>query len=441
MHLAPACSYEPNDIIMNAKTLFKLLFLALTLSLFLMGSVDADAARKKRGADAEQKKEVIYPDATRAEPKVKPSPRLERDLNKLITAHNDDKYEDVIKQGEQIAGNKSAGSYERSVAYQLIGIAKQQLDDYPGAIAALQKAVDANGLDNNAHYGSMLQIANLQYQEDQFEQANATLDHLLAETRKEDPQTLALKGGTLYQMERYGEAAEAMKRAIAASDKPSENWYQLLMGSYMNQENYAEATALGERMLAEKPDDARLIFNLATMYAQNEQDDKATAVLEAARQRGNLDERGYRQLYALYMNMEGKEAQVIAVVNEGLDKKILEPSTEVYTVLGQAYYFSDRSNEAIEAYKKALPLAKDGENALNLARILSTEERHAESKKYAQEALAKGLRQPGAAWIVIGRAEFGLGNRAGLVAAYREAAKYPETKQTAEEWLRKNASR
>ena len=51
------------------------------------------------------------------------------------------------------------------------------------------------------------------------------------------------------------------------------------------------------------------------------------------------------------------------------------------------------------------------------------------------------MRSPGDAWIVIGRAEFGLGNRAGLIAAYREAAKYPETKETAEAWLKKNASR
>ena len=96
---------------MNAKTLFKLLLLGLTLSLFLLGSLDADAARKRRGNDAEQKKEAIYPDATRAEPKLKQVPRLQRDLNKLITANNEDKYDEVIKLGEQLVANKSAGSY------------------------------------------------------------------------------------------------------------------------------------------------------------------------------------------------------------------------------------------------------------------------------------------------------------------------------------------
>ena len=423
---------------MNPKTFIKALLLGLALCLFVVGS--ADAERRRRGDDA-PKKEVVYPDATREEPKLKASPRLQRDMNKLIEANNENRYDEVIERAEKIVASKAAGAYERALAYQLIGIAKQQQDDIAGAIAALQLAIDANGLDNNAHYGTMQQIANMQYQEEQYEQANTTLDRYFAETRKEDAQTLALKAGILYQLERFDQAADAMKRAIAASDKPSDNWYQVLMASYMSAEKYDEAATLGESMLAKSPDDARLIYNLATMYAQNEQDDKAIAILEAARQRGALDERGYRQLYALYANMEGKEDQVVAAIKDGLDRKVLQPSAEVYTVLGQAYYFSNHPEQAIATYKQALPFATDGENALNLARILSNEEHHAEAKKYAQDALAKGLRRPGDAWIVIGRAEFGLGNKAGLVAAYREAAKFPETKESAEAWLKKNASR
>ncbi len=424
---------------MNAKTFVKVVLLGLLLSVFMIGN--ADAQRNRRSKSAEAEKVVNFPDAIRAEPEIKPNRRLQRDINKLIEANNEDKYDEVIETGEKIVGSGAAGTYEQALAWQLIGIAKQQKDDYPGAIEALQKAVDANGLDNNGHYSTMLQVANLQYQEDQFEQANATVDRFLAETKKEDPQILALKGGVLYQLERYPEAAVAMKRAIAASDKPSDNWYQILMSAYMSSENFAEATALGETLLAKNPDDGRLIYNLASMYAQNDQNDKATTVLESARQRNLLDERGYRQLYALYLNSEGKEAQAIAAIKDGLDKQILKPNAEVYTVLGQAYYFSDKPADAIEAYTKALPFATNGENALNLARILSNEERYAESKKYAQEAISKGLSRPGDAWIVIGRAEFGLGNKAGLAAAYREAAKFPETKQVAEEWLKKNGSR
>ena len=39
------------------------------------------------------------------------------------------------------------------------------------------------------------------------------------------------------------------------------------------------------------------------------------------------------------------------------------------------------------------------------------------------------------------KAEFGLGNKAGLIAAYKEAAKHPETAQQANDWLRKNGGK
>lgn len=425
---------------MNAHTFIKAAALFLLLGLFVVET--ADAQRSRRGESNQQtKEEERYPDATRAEPKIKVSPRVQRDLQRLLESNDNQDYPAVISQAEALINHRSAGNYERSLAYQLIGMAKAEQDDYTGAIQAYEKALEANGLNNNNHYQVMLQIAQLQYQEDQFDQANATLDRLLEETRKEDGQTLALKGAVLYQAERYAEAAEPLKRAIAASDKPQDSWTQMLLASYINAEQFDQAIALGEEMLANNPNDARLIYNVATMYAQIEHEDKATATLERARAANLLDERGYRQLYALYLNMDNKEAQVIEVIQDGLAKDIIKPSAEAYTMLGQAYYFSDKPNEAIEAYRKALPFSEKGDGALNLARILSNEERFAESKQYAQEAIAKGLSRPGDAWIVIGRAEHAMGNRAGLIAAYREAAKYPETKQVAEDWLKRNASR
>lgn len=423
---------------MNFTPLIKTLFLILALS--LVAAAPADAQRNKRGQKAAEKVQ-LFPDATRTEPAAKAAPRMQRDMDKLMKAYEAEKFSEVIQVGESIGANKNAGAYEKSWAYQLIGIAKGELNDYPGAIEAYKKSLEANGLDNNAHYQIMLQLGQLQYQDDRFDDALATLDRLLAETRKEDPQTLALKGGILYQTERYDEAATALKRAIELSDKTHDNWVQMLLASYINAEKFDQATTLGEDLLAKNPDDARLLFNVATMYAQNDQYEKATALLETGRSRGLLDERGYRQLYALYSNMEGAEGKAITVINDGLAKGLLQPGVDVYTALGQAYYFTDQIPQAIDAYQKGVPLASDGEMALNLSRLLSNEERYAESKKMAQDALAKGLRRPGDAWVIIGRAEHGLGNRAGLIAAYREAAKFPETRQTAEEWLKKNASR
>ena len=179
-----------------------------------------------------------------------------------------------------------------------------------------------------------------------------------------------------------------------------------------------------------------LIRNLSSIYLNAEQNDKAVALLEGAKARGLLtEERDYRQLYQLYHYAE-KEAEAIATIEEGLAKGLLKEDLDTYRALGEANYFGERIPQAIDAYKKAATFAKDGEMALMLGRILAEEERWKETKAAINDALAKGIRRKGDAYIVLGAAEFGLNNRDAGIAAYRQAAKYPETESMAKSWLK-----
>jgi tetratricopeptide (TPR) repeat protein len=74
--------------------------------------------------------------------------------------------------------------------------------------------------------------------------------------------------------------------------------------------------------------------------------------------------------------------------------------------------------------------------ALNQARALAELERWSETKAAANQAITKGVKRPGDAYVILGAAEFGLNNQPAALAAYREAAKYPETKTMAETYLR-----
>jgi tetratricopeptide (TPR) repeat protein len=243
-------------------------------------------------------------------------------------------------------------------------------------------------------------------------------------------------------MERYDDAVAALTEAISLNEEAPDSWRQLLMATYVEMEKPTEAAALAEQIAGRAPDDKRAQHNLAAIYAQTDQYDQATRVLEQMRAKGMFsEERDYRQLYAMYFNMDGQEAKVIEVISDGLQKGVLAGNADALNALAQAYYFSDRFDEAIDTYRKASAVATDGEPGLNLARLLSNEERSAEAKAAAQEAIARGVRRPGDAWMIIARSEHALNNRAGMIAAYREAAKFEETRDQAQEWLRKNASR
>jgi tetratricopeptide (TPR) repeat protein len=136
-----------------------------------------------------------------------------------------------------------------------------------------------------------------------------------------------------------------------------------------------------------------------------------------------------------------QDAQAAELLTRGLESGVVKPSFEIYRGLGESYYFSENIAQAADAFGKADELAADGEMALNHARALAELERWSETKAAANRAISKGVKRPGDAYVILGAAEFGLNNQAGAINAYREAAKYPETKAMAEAYLRQTSRR
>ena len=380
----------------------------------LMPDANAQLAKKrnerynqeKQEESTESKEDEVakYPQATREEPEGEVSRDMRKDLNAMIKAFNADEFAEARKLSAEIMANASSTAYDRALAAQIAANAAYDMDDLPAAMAALQQANKFDALDNNDHYGAMLMLAQMQIQEGQDVEGLATLERFLSETGSNDPQHLILKGNTLYNLERWEEAAVATKAAIDASTDADPSWTQLLMGIYLELDRPEEAMRIAEELAARNPSDKRGQLNLASIYLQNDQFDRAAAVLEQVRASGQLaTPEEYRQLYATYLNLDGREAEAIAVIEEGLAKGILEPNHEAYVALAQSYYFSKQDAKAIDAYQKAAPLAPTGETWLNLSKLLANEGRLAEAKQAAQSALDKGVRNPDEAKRILAR--------------------------------------
>lgn len=380
---------------------FKHALLSLTI-IGVLGAAAASGAVERPSDRAErnqkkgsEKQEVMYPDATREEPKAKGAAKVQAKLQKLVGVYNKDDFATTRTQADELLANPAANDYDKAVAAQLASQAAYNLDDTPATIAYLKQAIQLNALDNNSHYQLMYMLAQVQLQEDQYTEGLATLDRYLTETKSKKPEDLALKGQGLYQAERYAEAIPALKQAIETSPEPKDNWQQLLMASYAETGQSGDAIQMAEKIAAKAPTDKKAQMNLAAVYLQADKFDQAAAVLEKLRAGGLMtDEKDYRQLYTTYANMDGKEKEVIAVINDGMQKGILKPDQQTYLALAQSYYYSDQIPPAIEAWNKAAPLSKDGETYLNLAKVLWQEDRIPEAKQAAKSALEKGIKKP-----------------------------------------------
>ncbi len=415
----------------------RFLVAAITAVLLTTAAVPSAEARRER----EAKEEVLFPNAERDVEKGAVSRSLDRPVGKMFDLYNEEgKEAEAIEAAEAVIANSRAKAYDRALAYQIAGLSAYNLDDNVKAIEYLQKAIAENALDNNTHYQLMQQVAGAQFNEGLYDDAIKTLTQLMAETKAEKPEWYEMQAAALYETDKFAEAVVAIQKAIALAPEPKENWRQLLMAAQSESGDTAGALATAKQAYDANPADKRALMNYSTMLIEAERYQEAATLLDAARTRGQLtDERDYKVMISVYYNLEEQEAKLIEVVEDGLAKGVLKADRDNLSVLAQSYYFTENLPKAIENFQKAAALDTRGGLDLNFAKVLAEAERYAEAKTAAMQAISEGVEKKGDAWIVIAIAENGLGNDAGVTAAYREAAKYPETAKQAQDWLKRNA--
>lgn len=376
------------------------------------GGVDAPPPNTRAARKAREEKKSgatnvaqTYPKATRVAPKQAGEPKLSKQLGALfeLQSKNDSEDERIAKADEILADSR-ANAFDKSSAAYLAGGAWQSKEtkDFSSAIKYYKQAVEFNGLHNNTHYQAVLQLAQMLDADNKHEEALAYVDRFLTETQSEDARAIAIKN-------------------------------QILLG--MGKPELA--VAFLEKQAAANPADKKLQMTLASLYQEAGQEAKTLAILDRMRKDGLFTESNdYDIAWRLLANSSDRQKEAIGVIEEGMQKGILTPGADVYAYLAQTYYGEGETDKAIAAWTKGAPLSKNGVSFLNLAKAQQDKERYAEAKAAAQQALAKGVTKPGEAWQVIAMSEDALGNKAAALAAYREAAKYPETRKWAESELR-----
>jgi len=380
---------------------------ALAVALMAVLVPPSAHAREKKGQDSGQSddaKKERFPQATRKAPEQTVSSSLRPSIEKLFKAYEQKDAAKVVPLADEVIANQKANAYERALAARIAAVTLLNTDN-DKAKAYLEQAVAFDGLSNNEHYESMNLLAQMDLIDKQYDKSLAMIDRYLTETRTQDGDSLVIKGNDLYRLKRYPEAIATLKAAVDGTPQPKPEWLNLLMASYFDAGQPQEATKVAEALIASNPDDKALQLNLASSYMEAGQEDKATALLEKLRASGKLDQpEDYHNLYAMYLNHD-KNKEGIAVIQEGLQKGVLKEDFDTMNSLAQAYWFSDQPEQAIAAYRKAAPLAPNGETYLNLARALLNGGHMAEAKQAAQQALDKGVRNPADAKKILSAAK------------------------------------
>ncbi|WEN15513.1 tetratricopeptide repeat protein [Rhodanobacter sp. AS-Z3] len=421
--------------------------LTMLASAALLFCVASSPALARKHDDA-PKKEALYPNATRVEPKLDlTSERDQKSLNEgldAVNAGDKAKAQEVL----QPIIDKSKSKYAQALALQGLASVAYNDGDIKGAISLLQRSLAAGVMPNETFFQLEYMLAQFQLADEQYQASLDTIAKWRAEGKRETADSYALEGNAYYRLAKYPEAIAAITKAKSLTTKAEPTWDQILMASYAESGQDEKAAELATSQYSANPDDPSALNNAVAVLMQAHKYPEAIAMMEKARAAGHLTkDTHYINLAKLYL-ITGQESadpgpnaqKATAVLEEGISKGVLQPSADTYVLLGQAAEIGNNIDKAIGYYNKAQPLATDGEPALRAARLMLSESKYQQAKTLAQTALSKGVKQKGTAYMVLAESERAMKNKPAAIAAMKKAAEDPETAAKAKAWLKKTGA-
>ncbi|HEV2621538.1 MAG TPA: tetratricopeptide repeat protein [Frateuria sp.] len=401
-------------------------------------------ARDHGDQSSKDKKEALYPNATRKEPKLDLSSSSEqKKLNDGLDAVNAGDKDKAMQLLQPIA-DSSSSKYAQSLALQGIANIKYNENDVKGAIDALKRSLDIGVLPNDTYFQLEYELAQFYLAAEQYQQSIDTVEKWRNEGKKETAESYALEGNAYYRMEKYPQAIAAIKKAQSLTDKPQESWNQILMASYAESGQSDQAAQLAQQQLAANPNDTTALNNAVAVLMQAQKYPQAIELMEKSRAAGGFkDEKSYVNLAKLYLitgqNSEDPKpnaTKAVGVLEDGISKGVVTSSYDNLKLLGDASYIAGNESKAIESYKKAMPMGKDGEAAIRAGQLLLSQQKYGEAKTLIKQGIDKGVQHKGTAYMLLAEAERGLKNKPGAIAAMKMAAQDPETSAKAKAWLK-----
>lgn len=419
--------------------------MALATAIALSLASGAVVAKDKPAAD---KKEALYPNATRTEPKLDlKSEKDQKAINEgLDAANNGDKDKATQILTPLADGSGTSSKYAQALALQGLANMKYNDGDVKGAITTLKQALDIGVMPNDTYFQLKYMYTQFLVADEQYAPALQSLHEWRDQGKKETADSYGLEGNIDYRLEKYPEAIAAITKAKSMPDaKPQGSWDQILMASYSETGQGDKAAQMASDELAKNPNDATALNNATSSLIQAQKYPEAIALMEKAHTAGAIkDEKQYVNFAKIYLidgqnndaRQKGNAQKAAAILKEGMDKGVVQKSGDNYNLLADSYITADDMTSATSALNEAVKVATNGEPALKLARVNLQENKYAAAEKAATDAISKGVQHKGQAYMVRAEAKRGQKNKQGAIADMKLAAQDPETSAKANAWLK-----
>lgn len=329
--------------------------------------------------------------------------------------------------------------YETAQMYYFYAYVYFEADNYDGAISSYEKVLEQPELPVSLQQSTLLSLAQLYAQQERYEEALAMLERWFAITESPAPNAYVLKAQIHYQLRQYEEGIPPILMAIELAQQQNreleESWFQLLNVFYFELENYPKVIETLTFMVNNwtKKD---YVIQLASIYGQENELDKMTALYQVAYEAGWL-ERSQELVNVAQMLLQSEAPfQAARVLEKGLEEGTIESTESNWRLLSQALQLAGEDEKALPALTEAASRSDDGELDVMLAQSYANLARWEECADAARSGIRRGgLDRTDHANLLLGNCLAEMREYTAAVSAFEAAAQDERSRDDAQQWL------
>lgn len=340
----------------------------------------------------------------------------------------------------------SMNSYELAMMYNFYGFIHYEAEDYDQAIQAFENVVQQQPIPETFEQATLFSLAQLHMMRGNFDQTIAKIEQWeviqkrLHPTKDIPAKNLVLKAQAMYQKQDYLAASKYINAAVEQVEtndlgfQVDEQWYVLQRAVYfeLKQPEKVKDVLL---KLVKKFEAPKYWLQLAGMYGELGLEEKQLAIMEIAEQQSYVatgsDMFNLAQLY-YYHQLPYKAA---LVMQKAIDAGKLVEDERNLTFLAQSWNGAKETEKAIPVMLAAAKLSATGELYAQLGQMHLNMENWQQAINASQQAIEKGgLRNEGMSHLVIGLAQFNVGEYNEALNQLAKAQKYDASRGMAQQW-------
>ncbi len=340
----------------------------------------------------------------------------------------------------------SMNSYEQAMMYNFYAFIHYEAENYDQAIEAFENVVQQQPIPESFEQATLISLAQLYMMRGSYDKTIAKIEEWeviqkdLYPSKDIPPKNLVLKAQAMYQKQDYAAASNYINAAVLQIEtndlgfQVDEQWYVLQRAVYfeLKQPENVKNVLL---KLVKKFEAPKYWLQLAGMYGELEQEEKQLAVMEIAEQKSFVatgsDMFNLAQLY-YYHQMPYKAA---AVMQRAIDAGKLPEDERNLTFLAQSWNSAKETEKSIPVMLAAAKLSDTGELYAQLGQMYLSMDNWEQAIAVSQQAIEKGgLRNEGMSHLVIGMAQFNVGEYNEALNQLAKAQEYDGSRGMAKQW-------